>query len=132
MNVDTFICSIPHANRVVEAVDHPKFGIFLDVWHIWEDAAACEFIAQSAGRIFGVHINDWNTPRAFGDRYIPGEGQIPLAKLLKAVRESGYRGAYTLEIFSELRLGGSLWADPQKTITQSRTAFEKIWNQICA
>jgi sugar phosphate isomerase/epimerase len=132
MNVDTFICSVDHASRVVDEVDHPAFGIFLDVWHIWEDSAACDFIQQNGSRIFGVHINDWNTPRAFGDRYIPGEGRIPLVKLLKAVRESGYQGAYTLEIFSELRLGNSLWADPQKTVTQSKIAFENIWNQICA
>jgi len=132
MNVDTFICSLAQARRVIEAVDHPAFGMFVDVWHIWEDESACELIAQTGSRIFGVHINDWNTPRAFGDRYIPGEGQIPLAKLLKAIRDSGYQGAYTLEIFSELRLGGSLWADPQKTVTQSKIAFENIWNQICA
>src|ERR1700679_737674 len=60
MNVDTFICSVAHASRVVEAVDHPAFGIFLDVWHIWEDSAACELIKQNAGHIYGVHINDWN------------------------------------------------------------------------
>jgi sugar phosphate isomerase/epimerase len=132
MNVDTFICSLAQARRVIEAVDHPAFGMFVDVWHIWEDESACQLIAQTGSRIFGVHINDWNTPRAFGDRYIPGEGQIPLAKLLKAIRDSGYQGAYTLEIFSELRLGGSLWADPQKTVTQSKIAFENIWNQICA
>ena len=132
MNVDTFICSLAQARRVIEAVDHPAFGMFVDVWHIWEDESACELIAQTGSRIFGVHINDWNTPRAFGDRYIPGEGQIPLAKLLKAIRDCGYQGAYTLEIFSELRLGGSLWADPQKTVTQSKIAFENIWNQICA
>jgi sugar phosphate isomerase/epimerase len=132
MNVDTFICSLAQANRVIESVDHPAFGMFVDVWHIWEDESACELIKQTGSRIFGVHINDWNTPRAFGDRYIPGEGKIPLAKLLKAIRDSGYQGAYTLEIFSELRLGGSLWADPQKTVTQSKIAFENIWNQICA
>lgn len=40
MNADTFICSLAHAGRVIEAVDHPSFGLFVDVWHIWEDATA--------------------------------------------------------------------------------------------
>jgi len=132
MNVDTFVCSLAQAARVIEAVDHPAFGLFVDVWHVWEDAAACELIGRYAERIFGVHINDWNTPRAVGDRYIPGEGEIPLLPLIKAVRAAGYRGAYTLEIFSEIRLEGSLWANPQDTVERSKTAFEKIWRQVCA
>jgi len=132
MNVDTFLCCLAQAMRVIKAVDHPAFGLFVDVWHIWEDPAACDLIAQAAHRIFGVHINDWKPPRAFGDRYIPGEGEIPLVNLLKAVRQSGYRGAYTLEIFSELHLSGSLWTNPQDTVTRSKTAFEKIWTQVCA
>jgi len=132
MNADTFLCSLPHAMRIIDAVNHPAFGLFVDVWHIWEDPATCELIEQYASRIYGVHINDWKTPRAFGDRYIPGEGEIPLVKLLKAVRQSGYQGACTLEIFSELHLSGSLWADPQDTVMRSKTAFERIWAEVCA
>jgi len=132
MNVDTFVCSLAHARRLIETVDHPAFGLFLDVWHVWEDAAAPEEIATLAGRIFGVHVNDWHTPRAFGDRAIPGQGEIPLLKLLQAIRGTGYAGAYTLEIFSELKLPGSLWADPRKTISESKAAFENLWSQVCA
>src|ERR1700679_1737629 len=73
MNVDTFICSLAHAARIVADVDHPQFGLFLDVWHLWEDLGAPARIRECGGKIFGVHINDWRTPRAFGDRYLPGE-----------------------------------------------------------
>jgi sugar phosphate isomerase/epimerase len=132
MNVDTFVCSIAQAGRIVEAVDHPQFGVFLDVWHFWEDAAAAAGIRKYAEKIFGVHINDWRTPRAFGDRYLPGDGVIPLVELLGAIRKAGYDGAYTLEIFSELRLNGSLWADPRRTVIDGQRAFNKIWSQLCA
>ena len=40
MNTDTFICSLDHANRIISEVDHPSFGLFLDVWHFWEDEDA--------------------------------------------------------------------------------------------
>src|SRR6516165_4441202 len=40
MNADTFICSLTDGLLLVEAVDRPNFGIFVDVWHIWQDAAA--------------------------------------------------------------------------------------------
>ena len=132
MNVDTFICSLVHGARLLEAVDHPSFGIFLDVWHIWEEGGAAEKIAKLGGKIFGVHVNDWRTPRAFGDRLLPGEGEIPLVDLLRAIRKTGYAGAYTLEIFSELHLGDSLWADPRRTVAEGQKAFKKIWDQACA
>jgi sugar phosphate isomerase/epimerase len=132
MNVDTFICSIAHAGRIVESVDHPQFGLFLDVWHFWEDAAAPDLIRKYGGKIFGVHVNDWRDPRAFGDRVLPGEGSIPLVPLLKVIRSTGYAGAYTLELFSELRLEGSLWADPRRTVIEGKKAFAKIWEQVCA
>ncbi len=132
MNVDTFICSLAQARRIVEAVDHPSFGVFLDVWHFWEDAGAREEIRKIGDRIFGVHVNDWRTPRAFGDRHQPGDGDIPLEDLIRAIRETGYAGAYTLEIFSELHLAGSLWADPRRTVTEGKRAFQKIWGKACA
>ena len=132
MNVDTFVCSLTQAARIIEAVDHPAFGLFVDVWHIWEDAAAGESIRKLGSKIYGVHVNDWRTPRAFGDRYLPGEGEIPLVTLLKAIRESGYAGIYTLEVFSERRLESSLWADPCRTVTEGRQAFARVWEQVCA
>jgi len=132
MNVDTFVCSLAQAGRIVDEVDHPQFGMFLDVWHFWEDAGAAIQIQKYAGKIFGVHVNDWRTPRSFGDRYLPGDGVIPLVALLKAIRKAGYSGAYTLEIFSELRLIGSLWADPRRTVTEGARAFREIWEKVCA
>jgi sugar phosphate isomerase/epimerase len=132
MNVDTFICSIAHARRIIEEVDSPHFGLMLDVWHVWEDAAAAEEIRGMAGRIFGVHVNDWRTPRAFGDRLLPGKGEIPLVPLIRAIQAAGYDGAYTLEVFSELSLEGSLWADPRRTVEEGLRGFTEVWRQACA
>lgn len=132
MNVDTFLCTVTQAGRVIESVDHPQFGLFLDVWHIWEDSAAPSLIQKYGEKIFGVHVNDWHDPRTFGDRLLPGEGKIPLVEILKAIHKTGYSGAYTLEIFSEEHLGGSLWSDPNKTVIEGKKAFAKIWEQVCA
>jgi sugar phosphate isomerase/epimerase len=131
MNVDTFLCSIAHAGRIIESVDHAEFGLFLDVWHFWEESDAPASIRKYGDRIFGVHVNDWRTPRAFGDRFLPGDGVIPLVPLLKAIKETGYNGAYTLEIFSEERLSRSLWSDPRRTVIEGKKAFAKIWEQVC-
>jgi sugar phosphate isomerase/epimerase len=131
MNMDTFLCSIPHAMRVVNEVNHPHFGLFVDVWHIWEDMGAAAQIQKYGSQIFGVHIDDWKTPRAFGDRHLPGQGEIPLVELLKAIRSTSYTGAYTLEIFSETSLPDSLWHDPAKTVRDGKKAFETLWKKVC-
>lgn len=130
MNADTFVCTIPAALEIVAEIDEPNFGLWLDVWHIFEDAAARSHIAEGAGRVFGVHVNDWHTPRCFGDRLGVGDGKIAplLPGLLRAIAETGYRGAYTLEIFSEAHLPDSLWkGDMEATITRSRDAFVRAW-----
>ena len=132
MNTDTFICTFAHAKRIIESVDHPQFGLFLDVWHIWEEPDAVDSIEKFGSKIFGVHVNDWHDPRAFGDRALPGEGRIPLVPLLQAIRSTGYDGAYTLEVFSETHLEGSLWIDPRRTVLEGKKAFAKVWEQACA
>ena len=132
MNTDTFVCSLARAREMIEEVDHPAFGLFLDLWHFWEDLAAPAEIRRSAKQIFGVHISDWRRPRAFGDRVLPGAGQIPIVRLLKVIRQTGYRGAYTLEIFSDPRLADSLWKNPRRTAALGQQAFAHIWRQVCA
>ena len=132
MNADTFLCTLRQAARLVDEVDHPAFGLFVDVWHVWEDAEALAMIDQHGPKIFGVHVNDWNPPRAFGDRHLPGDGEIPLVSLLRAIHATGYDGAYTLEIFSETHLEGSLWLDPRRTVSEGRRQFHEIWRQVCA
>ena len=128
MNADTFICSLSEGLRLVEAVNHPSFGIFVDVWHVFQDAAAPDLIRRCGPRIFGVHVNDWHAPRCFGDRATIGTGIIPLAPLLRAIRESGYRGAYTVEIFSDSALPDSLWnADLEQVIEANRAGLKRAW-----
>ena len=130
MNVDTFVCTIADAMEIVRAVDHPSFGIFIDVWHVWPDAEAARNIVACGDRIFGVHVNDWHRPRHYGDRATIGQGCIDLPPLLRAIHESGYRGAYTLEIFSVDRLPDSLWkGDLKKLVRRNKAAFERVWRE---
>lgn len=128
MNIDSFICTVPEALDIIHAVNRPNFGIFLDVWHIWANSAAVDWIERCEGIIFGVHINDWRRPRHTADREVIGRGQIDLPPLLRAIRRSGYDGAYTLELFSSDWLPDSLWkGDMHNVISESRSGFESAW-----
>ena len=132
MNEESAIWTLEQAMRIVGAVDRANFGICLDTWNIWQNAGILEAIGGCGDRIFVVQVSDWRTPRSFQDRLIPGHGEIPLPSLLRAVHESGYRGAYSVEIFSS-GVPDPLWqADLRTVITGSRAGLESAWQQAFA
>ncbi len=130
MNVESAIWTLSQAMRVVEVVDRENFGVCVDTWNIWQNESVVEEIKGCGDRIFVVQVSDWKTPRSFADRHVVGEGEIPTAKLLRAVRETGYDGPYTLEIFSD-EVPDSLWDDElSKVIQDSRNGLEDAWEEI--
>lgn len=132
MNTDTFICSLAQALEMIAAVDHDSFGLLLDLWHFWQDPAAPALIRAHGEKVFGVHLSDWRRPRAFADRLLPGDGAIPIGNILRTIRQAGYRGVYTLEIFSDLKLPDSLWRHPARTAATGLRACQHIGRKACA
>ncbi|HET7478415.1 MAG TPA: sugar phosphate isomerase/epimerase family protein [Rubrobacteraceae bacterium] len=129
MNVESAIWTLEQAMRVIAAVDQENFGVCVDTWNVWQTPDVVEAIEACGDRIFVVHVSDWRTPRSFADRHVIGEGDIPLPALLRAIHRSGYRGAHTLEIFSE-GVPDSLWErDLPTIITESRAALDEAWRQ---
>jgi len=131
MNLDSFICTLDGALELIAAVDHPAFGLTLDVWHLFWEAQIQQRIASMDGaRIFVVHVGDWpcGGPRAIADRVLPGQGVIDLPGMLAAIHQSGYRGAYTVELFSERRFADSLWRrDLDELVRAARAGFHAAW-----
>jgi sugar phosphate isomerase/epimerase len=129
MNVESAIWTLGQAMQLVEAVDRAGFGICLDVWNIWQNADITEAIKACGDRIFVVQVSDWRMPRSYEDRLVVGQGEIPLPPLLRAIHQSGYRGPYTLEIFSR-DVPDSLWqGDLSQVITDSRAGLEAAWRE---
>lgn len=129
MNVESAIWTLGQAMRVVAGVDRPNFGVCLDTWNVWQNQDVENEIRACGDRVFVVHVSDWRTPRSFADRHAVGRGEIPTGALLRAIRESGYQGEYTLEIFSE-DVPDSLWeTDLSAVISESRAALERAWRE---
>lgn len=129
MNVESAIWSLQQAMRLVTAVDRDSFGICLDAWNIWQNQDVEAAIRACGDRIFVVQISDWRTPRSLQDRYIVGEGEIPLPPLFRAIYESGYRGPYVVEIFSG-DVPDSIWErDLSGVIEQCRAGFDRAWQE---
>jgi len=132
MNEESAIWTLAQAMRIVSAVDRANFGICLDTWNIWQNADIIDEIKACGDRIFVVQVSDWRTPRTFQDRLIVGQGEISLPPLLRAIHETGYRGAYSVEIFSN-GVPNALWeADLSRVIRDSRAGLDAAWKEAFA
>ncbi len=101
MNKDTFVWSLPQALQMVHDVDHPSFGVCVDVWNLWQDPKLADHIATCGERTFVAQVSDWRRPRSFLDRTIVGNGPIDIAGFVAAIQATGFSGPFALEIFSK-------------------------------
>jgi sugar phosphate isomerase/epimerase len=99
---------------VVARADCPNLGIGLDSFHMFAAKTSLEAIEElDPARIFLVQLSDfmWNETPTFEDRMttartfrvFPGEGvhSEQLADLLLRLRQLGYRGDYSFEVFND-------------------------------
>jgi sugar phosphate isomerase/epimerase len=85
--------------RVIERVGSPLLGANLDIGHSWLDGESPESAVNTlAGRIWNVHLEDIAGRKHF--HLIPGEGDLPFQRYLKALTASGYDGFYTVELYT--------------------------------
>jgi sugar phosphate isomerase/epimerase len=130
MNVESAIWTLEQAMQIVATVDHPNFGICLDFWNIWQNPDVADQIRACGDRVLVVHVSDWCPPRSLEDRHVVGKGEIPLPDLIRATHETGYRGAYTLEIFSQ-DVPDSLWEREglAAVITERREGLKRAFRE---
>ncbi|MGD9495209.1 MAG: sugar phosphate isomerase/epimerase family protein [Armatimonadota bacterium] len=120
----SFMDTPAEALAVVEAAGHPALGIMVDTFHAWKSDVLPEDVRKLPGeRVLIVHINDAEDvpPEQATDanRLYPGEGILPLAGYLDALRAIGYDGFLSMELFRP-----EYWADEHATII--RRAKEQL------
>lgn len=107
----------------VEAA-HPTACFLLDVYHIFKGGSDIEGLAMLAGsRMHNFHVNDYPAEPAretINDsfRVYPGDGIAPLGKIFRTLRDNGYRGPVSLELFNR-----DYWK--QDAFEVAKTGFEK-------
>ena len=85
---------------------HPSACFLLDVYHIFKGGSDFEGLAMFAGsRMHNFHVNDYpaDPPRETindANRVYPGDGIAPLGKIFRTLRDNGYRGVVSLELFN--------------------------------
>lgn len=98
----TFINLAADAVDIVRRVDDLSFGYLFDTYHLWWQRGIEDLARQSADKVFYVQVSDHKaiTLRT-QDRAMPGQGIIPLHRLLHALADGGYSNWWELEVISD-------------------------------
>ena len=94
------------ATAVALDTDHPNAKIIPDVYHMYISKGGFEGIPLLNGNIFAIfQFNDAPKGMDIGDmedkhRVFPGDGILPLPKILKDLKQSGFDGCISLELYN--------------------------------
>ena len=128
VNVESAIWTIDQALEVLDRAASDRVGLCLDYWNIWQNTDVEGAIMRAGPSIFTVQASDWRTPRSFADRIVPGDGAIPLARLIAATRATGFDGPYVVEIFSD-DVADSLYdQDLEQVVRRCREGMAAAWS----
>lgn len=116
---------LSHAWEVVRESDDEDATLIYDSFHTWNSGSSLDELRQvPAGRIAHWHIDDAHpemaaTTQTDPNRVMPGDGQIDLAAEIAIMREIGYSGTVSLELFN-----AELWEREPADVL--KTGYERM------
>lgn len=109
-----FMNTVGEAVRMVREIDHPNFKAILDVKAMSSEGRDIAGIVRGAKGAFAhVHANDAN-------KRGPGFGETDFGPIAKALREIGYDGYVSVEVFD-------FSPDPKTIATRSMEYLRKVF-----
>lgn len=100
------LSKLAEAAFVAVAADHPQAAILPDIYHLYRggsDFHGLRLLSAEAIQIF--HVNDYpgtpeRTQLTDADRVYPGAGVAPITEIVQMLKQIGFRGALSLELFN--------------------------------
>jgi 2-keto-myo-inositol isomerase len=116
---------LSHGIYATVAAGRADASLLLDVFHLYKSGTPFAALKQINGASLHImHLNDY--PQAAdsatlndGNRIYPGDGVAPLPQILRDLRDNGFRGYLSLELFNK-----EYWA--RSADENLKTAMEKI------
>lgn len=117
--------SIAHRlSDLVALAERASTAIGLDIFPCWIDADLDEAIDRAAPLCAFVQLSDY----VYGDRglpcrAIPGDGAVPLDRIVARIVAAGYHGTFDLEVIGP-RLGNDRHANLQRGLARVRASID--------
>jgi 2-keto-myo-inositol isomerase len=124
---DTFCSCLDTAIMLTEQAGEPNLGVNLDVFHYYKGPTKLEDLNRlPKHRLSFVQICDVaGVPRELmtdSDRIFPGDGDFQLLPIIKKLREIGYEGWVSLELWNP-----TIWQSPPQQVAEFGLA---AWNRL--
>jgi 2-keto-myo-inositol isomerase len=122
---------LSQATYVAVESGHPKACVLADVYHLHKGGSDINGLRLLGAKAMHVmHMNDYpaDPPRekiTDGHRIYPGDGVAPMKDILHILRDIGYRGYLSLELFNE-----SYWKQ-HDALTVAETGLKKMRDVVC-
>lgn len=91
--------------EIIRKTNRDNVGMLLDTWHFYAGGSnPAEILQMNSGEVFMLHVSDcpqyepFTAPRS--ESYWPGEGAIPLEKIVRNLKSIGYGGMCSMEVMS--------------------------------
>jgi sugar phosphate isomerase/epimerase len=119
----TFLTSVDDVLAVLEAVGSEQVKMVFDTYHLGQDPEIVDRIAEITPQVAIVQLGDAKgPPEGEQNRCRLGEGIIPLAEIVTALKAAGYDGYYDVEL-----LGEEIEAfDYPSLLEHAKQAFERL------
>lgn len=122
---------LSEALYVAAEAQHPRACLLLDIYHLHRGGSDFEGLRLVSGHAMHVmHVNDYPASAereklTDADRVYPGDGVAPLTDIFRTLRERGFRGFLSLELFNR-----GYWQQDALTVlktglAKTRAAVEK-------
>jgi len=119
----TFLTSLDATLDLLQTVASPQVKMVLDAYHLGQQGDLANRIAEIVPHIAIVQLGDARRPpNGEQNRCRLGEGVVPLAEIVAALKTGGYDGYYDVEL-----LGEEIEADDYRSLLEhAKEAFREL------
>ena len=123
-----FAACLPTALKLVREVNHPNYKVMMDTWHFWGGVSKFEDLELLRdGELWHLHFEDVPAEpirelQQQPNRKFPGEGIVPLRRIVEVLKRKKYARAASLEMFDPMIQA----MDPYEVAKKARAAIEPL------
>lgn len=98
----TFLTDLDDAAAMIDEWQIPSLRLVFDTYHFGHDPGLLEKLPRLAPHLALVHLADARQPPQVEQNRCPlGLGSVPLAQIVRTLRQSGWEGCYDIELIGE-------------------------------